>query len=88
MSLRFKDVEILYLVVPGSTSFYCDLLNRYILFFPVVEAASGEYGNHTERMSAAVENGRCYRWCKDVRSLQHQSELFFLELGGNFCDVC
>lgn len=40
----------------------------------VVEAASGEYGNHTERMSAAVENGRCYRWCKDPRTLQHQSK--------------
>lgn len=39
----------------------------------MVEAASGEYGNHTERMSAAVDNGRCYRWCKDPRTLQHQS---------------
>nr|CAD7400972.1 unnamed protein product [Timema poppensis] len=28
----------------------------------VIEVSSGEYGDHTEKMVAAVDNGRCYRW--------------------------
>lgn len=28
----------------------------------IIDVSSGEYGPHTERMVAAVENGRCHRW--------------------------
>lgn len=34
----------------------------------MIEAINREYGDHTERMIMAVENGRCYRWNKPISS--------------------
>ncbi|XP_054261169.1 ATP-binding cassette subfamily G member 4-like [Macrosteles quadrilineatus] len=33
----------------------------------MIEVSSGEYGDHTERMMMAVDNGRCYRWNQTLR---------------------
>lgn len=32
------------------------------IFFTVIEVSSGEYGDHIEKMVAAVDNGRLERW--------------------------
>lgn len=33
--------------------------------FTVIEVCSREYGDYSEKMSAAVDNGKCLRWFKD-----------------------
>jgi len=33
-------------------------------FCLVIEVSSGEYGNHTDAMAAAVENGKILRWTR------------------------
>jgi len=36
-----------------------------VVFYPVIEVCSREYGDYSEKMSTAVENGKCLRWFKD-----------------------
>uniref|UniRef100_A0A1B6G7Z6 ABC transporter domain-containing protein n=1 Tax=Cuerna arida TaxID=1464854 RepID=A0A1B6G7Z6_9HEMI len=33
----------------------------------MIEVSSGEYGDHSERMMMAIDNGRCYRWNRTLR---------------------
>ncbi|XP_039285329.1 LOW QUALITY PROTEIN: ATP-binding cassette sub-family G member 1 [Nilaparvata lugens] len=44
----------------------------------VVEVSSGEYGDYLERMTNAIENGRCYKWNQnkvtDVRYQANEEE--------------
>lgn len=35
------------------------------MFPPVIEVCSREYGDYSEKMSTAVDNGKCLRWFKD-----------------------
>nr|AIN44110.1 ATP-binding cassette sub-family G member 1-like protein [Laodelphax striatellus] len=40
----------------------------------MIEVSSGEYGDYLERMTNAVENGRCYRWSQNkVTDVRYQS---------------
>ena len=43
--------------------------------FVVIEVLNREYGDHTERMIMAVDNGRIYRWNKPVPSYRSNNDI-------------
>ncbi|XP_063222401.1 ATP-binding cassette subfamily G member 4-like [Bacillus rossius redtenbacheri] len=49
-------------IVPFLASVGVDCPLHYNPADFVIEVSSGEYGDHTEKMVAAVDNGRCYSW--------------------------
>lgn len=46
-----------------------------LLIVSVIEVLNREYGDHTERMIMAVENGRCYRWNKPVTYYKNNNDI-------------
>lgn len=46
------------------------IFDRFSVYI-VIEVLNHEYGDHTERMVMAVENGRCYRWNKPIKSYKN-----------------
>lgn len=40
-------------------------LNIVCFLPPVIEICSKEYGDYSDKLSTAADNGKCLRWCQD-----------------------